>query len=269
MASTNKTTYFELSQFIGSDHPTWLSDVNGDMLKIDTALQSIKNIAEHADSLAESGAINIEGNTSDISDLQDAVTGLVAKMGSGSLTNLGGNVSGALGNTSIAGVANSISEAIVALKTAVDAINNKFNFSDTGTVSGFHVTAGGDDFGAVGQTGSVSGSMRYALNPDKTAGKIYGQLNLNNFVGSGGRITIETGLTISNASGIQFNINGLTGDFYSDTLEKWYPVSTPYFIIGPTGKVSLSFICRNVADTYTSIRVYMPPCIYFFGNFGD
>ena len=36
MASTNKTTNLQLSQFIATDKPSWLSDYNADMLKIDT-----------------------------------------------------------------------------------------------------------------------------------------------------------------------------------------------------------------------------------------
>ena len=37
MASTNKTQNLELSQYIGTDKPTYLGDYNSDMLKIDTA----------------------------------------------------------------------------------------------------------------------------------------------------------------------------------------------------------------------------------------
>lgn len=40
MASTNKTTNYELSQFIGTDKPTWLSDYNGDMYKIDAQMKT-------------------------------------------------------------------------------------------------------------------------------------------------------------------------------------------------------------------------------------
>lgn len=35
MASTNKTTNLDLSQFVGTDKPDWLTDYNGDMEKID------------------------------------------------------------------------------------------------------------------------------------------------------------------------------------------------------------------------------------------
>lgn len=50
MASTGKTTNYELSQFIGTDKPSWLGDYNGDMLKIDTALGSINATAATAQS---------------------------------------------------------------------------------------------------------------------------------------------------------------------------------------------------------------------------
>lgn len=36
MASTNKTTTLDLSQFVGTDKPDWLTDYNEDMDKIDT-----------------------------------------------------------------------------------------------------------------------------------------------------------------------------------------------------------------------------------------
>lgn len=42
MPSTNKTTELQLSQFIGTDVPTWLGDYNGDMLKIDTAISQLR-----------------------------------------------------------------------------------------------------------------------------------------------------------------------------------------------------------------------------------
>lgn len=40
MGSTNKTTNYELSQFVGSDKPSWLGDYNADMGKIDLAIKA-------------------------------------------------------------------------------------------------------------------------------------------------------------------------------------------------------------------------------------
>lgn len=39
MTATNKTTNYELSQFVGSDRPTWLGDYNADMAKIDAQMK--------------------------------------------------------------------------------------------------------------------------------------------------------------------------------------------------------------------------------------
>lgn len=56
MASTNKTTYYELSQYIGTDKPTYLGDYNSDMLAIDTGIHGAASNAATALSTANSAA---------------------------------------------------------------------------------------------------------------------------------------------------------------------------------------------------------------------
>lgn len=56
MASTNKTANLELSQFIGSDKPDFLTDYNGDMLKIDNNFASVQTAAQEAESHAQAAA---------------------------------------------------------------------------------------------------------------------------------------------------------------------------------------------------------------------
>ena len=46
MASTNSTTHYELSQYIGTDKPTYLVDYNQDMSKIDTGIYDAKSEAD-------------------------------------------------------------------------------------------------------------------------------------------------------------------------------------------------------------------------------
>lgn len=48
MASTNKTTNYQLSQFQSSDIPAWLTDYNGDMQKIDAGIHAAKTQADGA-----------------------------------------------------------------------------------------------------------------------------------------------------------------------------------------------------------------------------
>lgn len=50
MTATSKTANYELSQFVGSDRPTWLGDYNSDMSKIDAQLK------QNADDIASAAA---------------------------------------------------------------------------------------------------------------------------------------------------------------------------------------------------------------------
>lgn len=50
MASTNKTVNYEFGQFLGTDKPSWLTDYNGDMIKIDLAIKTIEDLITDANS---------------------------------------------------------------------------------------------------------------------------------------------------------------------------------------------------------------------------
>jgi hypothetical protein len=52
MGSTNKTQYLELPQWIGTDQPTWLGDMNDAFLKIDKGYNTISGNASSAISQA-------------------------------------------------------------------------------------------------------------------------------------------------------------------------------------------------------------------------
>lgn len=62
MASTNKTENYDLSRFVGTDHPTWLGDYNSDMEKIDAQLK------QNADDIASAtaGGLTSMSHTSDL-----------------------------------------------------------------------------------------------------------------------------------------------------------------------------------------------------------
>ena len=66
MASTNKTTNYELSQFQSSDIPAWLTDYNGDMQKIDAGIHAAK--------------VQAEGAASGVTALQSAMSGKQDKL---------------------------------------------------------------------------------------------------------------------------------------------------------------------------------------------
>lgn len=51
-SSTNKTTHYELSQYVSSDLPTYLVDYNSDMNKIDTGINAAQTTADTASTAA-------------------------------------------------------------------------------------------------------------------------------------------------------------------------------------------------------------------------
>lgn len=64
MGHTNQTTNLHLPQFIGSDKPTWLSDVNGAMLAIDNAYGQIERDASAAVAAANGAVTTATGAAS-------------------------------------------------------------------------------------------------------------------------------------------------------------------------------------------------------------
>lgn len=74
MSSTNKTTNYKLSQYIGTDKPTYLGDYNGDMLKIDTQLKANADSASNAASAAGAAQAVADKASKDVKVLNDSVT---------------------------------------------------------------------------------------------------------------------------------------------------------------------------------------------------
>lgn len=69
MSSTNKTPNYDLSQYVGTDKPTYLGDYNGDMLKIDTQMKANNDAATDAQTSAGEAVAkvsSIENNVSAI-----------------------------------------------------------------------------------------------------------------------------------------------------------------------------------------------------------
>lgn len=79
MASTTKTTNLELSQFVGTDKPAWLTDYNGDMQKIDNGYKKLEdaNTATQAD--LDATKQDLSGSKTDIADVKADIQALEAQ----------------------------------------------------------------------------------------------------------------------------------------------------------------------------------------------
>lgn len=74
MGHTNSTVNYNLPQFVGTDKPSWLGDVNGAFLAIDTAIAAAKTEADSASGGVAGLQTTVGSHTTQIATLTDTVT---------------------------------------------------------------------------------------------------------------------------------------------------------------------------------------------------
>lgn len=168
MSHTNTTANYNLPQFVGTDKPSWLTDVNGAMTGIDTQMKA-----------------NADAITTTAGDLSTLA---------GRVTTAEGNISSqAASIQTVSGVASNASTTATNANTKVDGLTAYLTMSDNGDIT---PTVTG---------GTASGNtLRYASNADGSAGKVYG--NLTVAVTSAGGATIVLPTPFRPTSG--FNVQG-------------------------------------------------------------
>lgn len=140
MSATNKTTNLELPLFIGTDVPSWLTDWNGAMTKIDThiatAVSDASGAAATADAASESAAQTAQGLVSannNIAQLQQSVNSLdqITKFSTINLSNSTG-----LSGTPSADLIKNHSNSLIKLDIAMRTVSNWLTNLETSASSG-------------------------------------------------------------------------------------------------------------------------------------
>lgn len=73
MGYTNKTSHYELPQYVANDKPSWLGDFNAAMLKIDTVMADNDATAEAANSAATGAQTQVAALSAQFSTIQGQV----------------------------------------------------------------------------------------------------------------------------------------------------------------------------------------------------
>ena len=102
MASTNKTSNLQLSQFIATDTPTWLVDYNGDMEKIDAGVGRVEELAQTASTQAVGVANGLQTTNQNVTTLSGQVANVQNQANSNTASVNG--INQRLGNTDINGI---------------------------------------------------------------------------------------------------------------------------------------------------------------------
>lgn len=102
MGYTNKTSHYDLPQWIAGDKPSWLGDVNTAMLNIDTAIAGADASASAAESSAAAANAQVQAqeakitkNTTDIQALTEQVAN-ASGVANAALPKSGGSMTGPL-----------------------------------------------------------------------------------------------------------------------------------------------------------------------------
>lgn len=232
MSSTNKTTNYELSQFIGTDKPAWLSDYNSDMGKIDAGLDTAQDTATAADGKADANATAI-GTLANLTT--DAKSSLVAAINevdthADTAQTSADNV-GTLANSNA---------------TKIQGIENYFNFTQFGNSTS---TATGASI--------IASEVKYATNANGTLGKLYGRLVIET-TASNPSIVLTSGLHPDT----NINIDGVCMVFnVTDNIQTIIPMS-----VATNGTITISL---DGTTANKRLRLLFPACLLFLQNFGD
>lgn len=250
MSHTNSTANYNLPQFVGSDKPAWLGDINPAMTAIDTAIKNVSDSASSADGKATTAQ-------SDIATLGNTVTNLqstVSTQGTQITTN----------TTEI----NSANTHIIGVENSLNALTAKFILNDITTST-------------VRPTGTTSNTLTLAQNSDGSIFKIYGTLQGTGISwprvaipGVPGQYGIATGLTLKTPPTEAFAIEGAILGIFQNVNN--YSISDnirPLAIyVGTDGKIYLwNWPNAGTSTTGSGVacRLWSPCCIYFNSNFGD
>lgn len=238
MASTNKTTNYDLSQYIGTDKPTYLSDYNGDMYKIDAQMKT--NADNIATAISSASTATSTANSAN-STAQSALNTAETASSTASSANTTANNAQSTANSALA-TATTANANVTELSNTVDSLEAdilKFNLVNFKTYATNEFTVNG--------SGSITYStLTLATNSDGSIFKLYGQFN---YTGSINTVSINTTLRPEN----NYNINcaGIDSGMYPRTIE-----------IATTGVITLPCYGADRSNFYW-------PCLYFNKDFGD
>jgi len=262
--STNKTTHYDLSQYVASDKPTYLIDYNQDMAKIDAGIYD-----------AMSKATVNESNIGTMQDLTTTVKSSLVSAINEINTQLGSNTANISTNTSnIATLGTNQGDLVNLMTTAknnlVSAINELKGVNDTQNTSISDIEediSNLPDFNFVNfdnltfttSNGTISEqNMKIAANSDYSIIKLYGKLSVA-FGNYSANYTASSNLRPS--ENITINPSGmLVGGAYSF-------LAYAYLTIATDGTISISLQSRDPATA--NFQYFQPAYLIFLKDFGD
>lgn len=165
-ASTNKTTNYELPQFIGTDKPTWLGDFNEAMADIDAGMHANASDIDTLESSVATASATASQASQDVATLTSTVNTLSSDVSSATSTanNAQSTATSALNTANTAnGKADTNATAITGLDTRVTALEGASDTYSTNEVETNMVWIDGKKIYRKTFAGNLNSSINHGL----------------------------------------------------------------------------------------------------------
>ena len=241
MSATNHTANYNLPQFVGSDKPAWLGDVNPAMNVIDTAMHA--NAVKAQQGVDDAQTAQTTAETAE-QHAQDAITD-----------------AGTAQTTANQAIAN-----IGTANAKIDALASKMEITDFETA----------EYQLNGTTSKLR--LTLAQSEDGSVFKIYGVFLIRNT--SGGTINpfsghlnssnhIKTGLYLKSAPSEAFSITPIGLCFQQNANGLVDSIFEINGFVETDGEITFNFWSSTSQLNNNSRYIEFTPCVYFNTNFGD
>lgn len=246
-SSTNKTTHYELSQYVSSDKPTYLSDYNGDMLKIDTGINAAKTTADTASTAATTAQTTAEtaqttANTAvtNAATAQSAANGAISNIGTLANLDTATKTSTVAAINEVVGNVGNLSNLITTAKSNLVAAINEIETKEEGAVGTILWTNPNPNSAFSSQDISLASSNYDVLEiffKNESSSRIikgYGATISHTFGLGGARIVVRYRDIIRN-NDTSYNISGCTEYVQQDGNTSWSYVNSemiPLYVVG-------------------------------------
>lgn len=259
MSHTNSTTNYNLPQFVGTDKPAWLGDINPAMTAIDTAIKSAKDAGDTADGKATQAQATADGVATNVGNLTTTVSTL-----SNTVTAQGGDINNNATN-------------IAQLNSNLNSLIDKFNISHFDSISTIPSITG-----VVNITDCL---LTLAQNSDGSLFKFYGSMYITRNSTSTGSVTksaipglsgyygIDTGLVLNSTPSEGYVITGGATNIACESASSIVPTAqfNLPFAVGSDGHI-YTYASTSQTEYFagnSQFRTFYWACLYFNSNFGD
>lgn len=241
MSATNHTANYNLPQFVGSDKPAWLGDVNPAMNAIDTAMHA--NAVKAQQGVDDAQTAQATAETAE-QHAQDAITdaGTAQTTANQAIANIG--------------TANAKIDALATKMQLTEFDTSEYQLN--GTTSKFRLTLAQSEDGSVFK---IYGVFLIRNTSGGTINPFSGHLNSSN--------RIKTGLYLKSAPSESFSITPIGLCFQQNANGLVDSIFEINGFVETDGEITLSFWSQTSQLNNNSKYVELTPCVYFNTNFGD